>query len=199
MWLVFTLFIRGYLHVGLFFRQGVPYGPGNAISKPPSSRQDIAISRTPRDLPVNPRSPQATASKHTESRSHAVRLHRAVDEGRATPAQRNELVESAQGLFECPICMDDIPANLIARVDSCGHAFCRECLRGHIAVRLDERRFPILCPTCTCPVAKGKGKGKIGGTCVAGEMRRCSCPSSRFPCRGFAVSCTKPWTHRKAP
>jgi len=58
--------------------------------------------------------------------------------------------------------MDEIPANLIARIDSCGHAFCRECLRGHVTARLDERKFPVLCPTCTCPVTKGKGKGKIG-------------------------------------
>lgn len=165
-----------------FFRQGVPYGPGNAIFKSPSSPQIIAISRTPRDPPVHPQTPQATAPKHNGSRPRAVRPHRAFDEeGRAPPAQRNELVESAQGLFECPICMDEIPANLIARIDSCGHAFCRECLRGHVTARLDERRFPILCPTCTCPVTKGKGKGKIGGTCVAGEMRRRSGPSSDFP------------------
>lgn len=168
MWLVFTLFIRVYLHVGLFFfRQGVPYGFGNAIVKSPSSPQNISISYTPRDPPVYIQSPQAAAPKHKGGRSHAVRLHRAFDEGRAAPAQRNEIVEHTQDSFECPICMDEIPANSSARIDSCGHAFCRECLRGHVTARLDERRFPILCPTCTCPVTKGKGKGKIGGTCVA--------------------------------
>jgi hypothetical protein len=164
-----------------FFRQGVPYGFGSAIFKSPSSAQNTAITRIPRDPPVHPQSPRATAPKHTGSRPHAVRVHRAFDEGRAPSAQRNQLVESAQALFECPICMDEIPANLIARIDSCGHAFCRECLRGHVTARLDERKFPVLCPTCTCPVTKGKGKGKIGGTCVAGEMRRHGGPSSDFP------------------
>jgi hypothetical protein len=49
----------------------------------------------------------------------------------------------------------------IARIDSCGHTFCRECLRGHVAARIDEHRYPVLCPTCSAD--KDKGKGKAGG------------------------------------
>jgi hypothetical protein len=101
----------------------------------------------------------------------AMRLQREFDEENpAFSAQRIELDSSAKRFFECGICMDEMPVDSIARIDSCGHVFCRECLRGHVTARLDERRFPILCPTCTA--AKGKGKGKIGGTCVACEMRR---------------------------
>ena|SRR6266850_316110 len=95
--------------------------------------------------------------------SYAMRLQREFDEeDRALSAQRTDLAKSAQRLFECSICMDEMPVDSIARVDTCGHTFCRECLRGHVAARLDEHRFPILCPTCTAN--KGKGKGKIGGT-----------------------------------
>jgi len=56
--------------------------------------------------------------------------------------------------------MDEMPTDSIAIIDSCGHTFCRECLRKHVTVRLEEHRFPILCPTCTA--GKGKGKGKTG-------------------------------------
>src|SRR6266850_1287985 len=95
--------------------------------------------------------------------SYAMRLQRKFDEeDRALSAQRTDLAKSAQRLFECSICMDEMPVDSIARVDTCGHTFCRECLRGHVAARLDEHRFPILCPTCTAN--KGKGKGKTGGT-----------------------------------
>jgi Ring finger domain len=95
--------------------------------------------------------------------SYALRLQREFDaEDRALTAQRTELSKSAQRLFECGICMDEMPEDSIARPDSCGHSFCRECLRGHVSARLEERRFPILCPTCTA--GKGKGKGVTGGT-----------------------------------
>jgi hypothetical protein len=70
---------------------------------------------------------------------------------------------SPRRLFECGICMEEMPDDSIARPDPCGHAFCRECLRGHVTARLDEHRFPILCPTCTA--GKGKGKGATSGTC----------------------------------
>jgi len=65
-------------------------------------------------------------------------------------------------LFECGICMEEMLDDSIACPEPCGHAFCRECLRGHVTTRLGERRFPILCPTCTA----GKGKGKE----AAGEI-----------------------------
>jgi hypothetical protein len=64
-------------------------------------------------------------------------------------------------VFECCICMDEMPEDSIARIDSCGHTFCRDCLRGHVKARLEERKFPILCPTCTAD--DGKGKRKAGG------------------------------------
>ena len=55
--------------------------------------------------------------------------------------------------------MEEMPDDSIARPDPCGHAFCRECLRGHVAARLIEHRFPILCPTCTA--SKGKERKQL--------------------------------------
>ncbi|KAH9961180.1 hypothetical protein BJV74DRAFT_871919 [Russula compacta] len=92
--------------------------------------------------------------------SYAKRLqHEFDDEDRALSAQRNELSKSAQRLFMCGICLEETPEDSIARPDSCEHSFCRDCLRGHVSARLDEHRFPILCPSCTA----GKGKGKAAG------------------------------------
>jgi len=85
------------------------------------------------------------------------------DEDRALSVQRTQLAKSAQRVFECSICMEEMPMDSIARIDSCGHTFCRECLRGHISARIDEHRFPVLCPTCTAN--NGNEKGKAGGTC----------------------------------
>jgi Ring finger domain len=116
--------------------------------------------------------------------SYAMRLQREFDEeNRALSAQRTDLAKSAQRVFKCSICMEEMPVDSIARVDTCGHTFCRECLREYVATRLDEHRFPILCPTCTAN--KGKGKGKTGGTYMLARQSSRSSLTWLF-LRGFA-------------
>ena len=108
--------------------------------------------------------PPTPPSDRVDSILEAMRLQNEFDkEDRVLSAQRAELTKSAQRLFECGVCMEEMPEDSIARPDPCGHAFCRECLRGHVTARLNEHRFPILCPTCTA--SKGKGKEAAGGTC----------------------------------
>jgi hypothetical protein len=127
----------------------------SAIINPPLSRRHPTISLTPSYPPVHSQSPQAAAPSDWDSVLYAMHLQREFDEEyRAFSEQR---------LFECCICMEEMPVDSITRIDSCGHTFCRECLRGHITARLEERRFPILCPTCTAN--KSKSRGKAGGTC----------------------------------
>ena len=140
----------------------------------PSSRRSTVITLTPDHLPVHPQSSQAGTPTDADSILYAMQLQREFDEeDRAHSPRRTELVETAQGWFECGVCMDELPSDSIAQIDSCGHAFCRDCLRGHVTARLDEHRFPILCPTCTA--SKGKGKGEVGGTCGCLQMGACSC------------------------
>ena len=107
--------------------------------------------------------PPTPPSDRVDGILEAMRLQNEFDkEDRVLSAQRAELTKSAQRLFECGICMEEMPDDSVARPDPCGHAFCRECLRGHVTARLNEHRFPILCPTCTA--SKGKGKEAAGGT-----------------------------------
>ncbi|KAH8986524.1 hypothetical protein EDB86DRAFT_2954517 [Lactarius hatsudake] len=95
--------------------------------------------------------------------SYAKRLQNEFDsEDRALSAERIKLSKDVQQVFQCGICMDDLPEDSVARPDPCRHAFCRECMRGYVSNRLEEHRFPILCPICTA----GKGKGKS----VTGEV-----------------------------
>ncbi len=41
--------------------------------------------------------------------------------------------------------------------------FAANVLRGYVTARLNEHRFPMLCPSCS--VSKGRGKDVAGGTC----------------------------------
>ena len=126
--------------------------------------------------PFCPDSPSATKSSSgraptppfdgDDSIFYAMRLQHEFDtEDRAldVPVPRSRPTKVTRRLFVCGICLEEMPNDSIARPDPCGHTICRECLRGYVAACLNERRFPILCPTCTAD--KGKGKGAVGGTC----------------------------------
>ena len=70
------------------------------------------------------------------------------EEDRRLRAQRDELEKYAQRQFQCGVCLDEQPEDSVARLDPCGHRFCRECIRGHVGSKLAENRYPILCPVC---------------------------------------------------
>ncbi|KAF8838971.1 hypothetical protein BDN67DRAFT_970780 [Paxillus ammoniavirescens] len=62
--------------------------------------------------------------------------------------QTDQLLRTAQRRYHCGICLDDFPEDDAVRIDSCGHDLCRDCARGHVCAKIDERRFPVLCPVC---------------------------------------------------
>ena len=132
----------------------------SATSQSPGLNLGLAAEGYPPS--VKPQSLRAMAESDIDSMLYAMRLQDEFDdEDRALSTQRTELVNFAERLFECSICMDDVPMDSIAHIDSCGHTFCRECLRGHVVACLEEHKFPVRCPTCTA----NKGKGHTGGAC----------------------------------
>lgn len=74
-------------------------------------------------------------------------------------AQMTTLKHTAPGIFECGICLEEFNVDVVARIDICGHQFCRTCILGHTAAKIDERRYPIVCPVCMAD----KGLKKQGG------------------------------------
>lgn len=55
----------------------------------------------------------------------------------------------SQEQFDCIICMETIPIDDVARVDACRHKFCRECMRNYVSSKLEDRKYPIMCPVCS--------------------------------------------------
>ncbi|KAI0259086.1 hypothetical protein BC834DRAFT_974597 [Gloeopeniophorella convolvens] len=103
----------------------------------------------------------ASPADSDSSLSFAVRLQQQFNaEDRALSAQRAQLSKHIQRVFECGVCMEEMPEDSITRLDPCSHAFCRDCVRTYVASCLKSHKFPILCPTCTA--GKGKGKGEVG-------------------------------------
>jgi hypothetical protein len=49
---------------------------------------------------------------------------------------------------ECGVCNELHGAAQIIQLPTCKHTFCRECLRTFTKTRINEGRYPILCPVC---------------------------------------------------
>jgi hypothetical protein len=108
------------------------------------------------------------ATGFLSSRQLAAMLQRQFDEeDHLLVAERAELLAAAeqQRVFDCGVCLDTLPEELIARIDPCGHSFCRECIRGFVVSQIESRRFPVLCPTCTA--GPGKYREESTGSYVS--------------------------------
>ena len=62
--------------------------------------------------------------------------------------QKHELMRTAQRQYHCGVCLDDFPEDDVVHIDACGHEICRDCTRGHVYTKIEEHRFPVLCPVC---------------------------------------------------
>ena len=166
-----------------------PFGPDSPTAGSSSGR---ALG-DPGGIPT----PPSDHDDRVESLMYAMRLQYEFDnEDRELSAQRADLAKFTQRLFECGICLEEMPDDSVARPDSCGHTFCRECLRGHVAARINEHRFPVLCPSCTAN--KGKGHGASGGTCCDWMAKPAIIALHYVSLRDLAGPCPRPRTHRRA-
>lgn len=77
------------------------------------------------------------------------------DENSRLRSEREALANTQLSTFTCAVCTDELSEEYVARIPGCGHGFCRECLRMYVISKLEEHRFPILCPSC---VADNTGK-----------------------------------------
>jgi hypothetical protein len=76
-------------------------------------------------------------------------LQREFDDEDSRLRTEREALANAQPLtFTCAVCKEELPEDFVARVPDCGHGFCRECLKTYAVSKLEEHRFPILCPSC---------------------------------------------------
>jgi Ring finger domain len=89
----------------------------------------------------------------------AQRQRQFDEEDRYLRAQMEELANNTQRQFKCGVCLDKQPEDSVARLEPCGHCFCRSCIKGYVSSRLAENRYPMLCPVCIAE----RGVGDPGG------------------------------------
>jgi len=50
--------------------------------------------------------------------------------------------------FECGICHEQCGSDVKISVVDCGHSYCRECVGFLARAKIEDNRYPILCPDC---------------------------------------------------
>ena len=153
----------------------------------------------------------SSLSEAMESPAHSISssqlaamLQRQFDEeDHLLAAERAELAATAERVFDCGVCLDTLPEESIARMEPCGHSFCRECVRGLIVSQIKSRRFPVLCPTCTAEPRNNRPES-IGSYVSnihyperfwTSRLMRCVCMCCR---RGYAEYGARHWYHAGA-
>ncbi|EPQ59027.1 hypothetical protein GLOTRDRAFT_33666, partial [Gloeophyllum trabeum ATCC 11539] len=93
--------------------------------------------------------PQSPSNQEEEDLRYAMQMQLEYSlEDSVLHDQMLELQATAQRTFDCVICLEKLPEDYIAPLDSCAHRFCTECLRSYVQSKLQEGRFPIFCPVC---------------------------------------------------
>lgn len=87
--------------------------------------------------------------------------HEFEEEDRRLRAQMQDLQRAVPPTFHCGVCMEEHSEFMIARIEPCGHEFCRDCIRSYIRSKLGEHRFPILCPICSADGDKADPGSKL--------------------------------------
>ncbi|KAG9023157.1 hypothetical protein FRB95_013479, partial [Tulasnella sp. JGI-2019a] len=77
-------------------------------------------------------------------------------------AQYISLVESSQKRFDCKICFDTLPEDVVAGLEGCDHRFCRDCLSQYVKSTLKDIKFPIICPVCVSSPLMGMSTNAKG-------------------------------------
>lgn len=134
----------------------------------PSMFPQIAIQPTDQTQGSSTWSPWTDAHpRYPSSREHAAlpQSHQYYEQSRLLLAQRAQLVAATQraAAIDCGVCMDTFLEESIARIEPCGHPFCRDCIRRFVASQMESRHFPVLCPTCTAE--PGNKSKSIGSRC----------------------------------
>ncbi|KAI0035520.1 hypothetical protein K488DRAFT_43143 [Vararia minispora EC-137] len=114
-----------------------------------------AESKDSRNHNSDSRSSTVGLNSDTDGYRFALRQQQLYDtEDTMLRDQLHDLNRNPQQTFDCQICLDSYPEDVVLRVDYCRHEFCRHCMKEYIASKLQEHRFPIFCPICTTTDAK---------------------------------------------
>ncbi len=64
-------------------------------------------------------------------------------------------------MADCLICTERFDTGLMLTVEGCGHMLCKGCFQEYLKVKLAEKVWPVVCPTCMTNSGSGKRRQGI--------------------------------------
>ncbi|KAF8525592.1 hypothetical protein BU17DRAFT_62733 [Hysterangium stoloniferum] len=125
---------------------------GNTKWREQSNRKDSASSSaTPHEqasYKPSERRPEKTDIEALDFRAALIMQQEFDEEDRMLRNQGALLKQALQTVFTCKVCFETYPEDSVARIGGCGHQLCRDCAKGYLTTKMEEHRYPILCPIC---------------------------------------------------
>jgi hypothetical protein len=63
----------------------------------------------------------------------------------------------------CRICFESVSSSEIVEFETCKHGFCQDCTSSYARATLENRRYPVSCPTCVSDIEADAGATSPGG------------------------------------
>ncbi|XP_046616738.1 E3 ubiquitin-protein ligase RNF144A [Neodiprion virginianus] len=67
--------------------------------------------------------------------------------GNFVPASSQSI---AAGKLRCKLCLADVPTTDTTRIESCGCAYCKDCMQSYTEFEINEGAYEISCPDAQC-------------------------------------------------
>ncbi|KAJ7787911.1 hypothetical protein B0H14DRAFT_274801 [Mycena olivaceomarginata] len=119
-----------------------------------------SVTSKPRDVPMDDYMVAAQLQMdwdraQQDDASKAQALQREFEaEDALLVAERAALQKEVQAVFECGVCFDKYPEDYVTRIPDCTHGFCRDCMKGYVVSKLQDKLYPIFCPICVTDNAR---------------------------------------------
>lgn len=65
------------------------------------------------------------------------------------------LSEPSDPTFECGVCHERCKVDVKIFVEDCGHSYCRECVGSLTRAKIEDNRYPVVCPDCLIDRSRG--------------------------------------------
>ncbi|KAF8657093.1 hypothetical protein AX16_002280 [Volvariella volvacea WC 439] len=130
--------------------------------KSSSSMSSLSSSSSPSSS--SPSSPISSGANDPQSHDDHLAALIAAQQLYDADAKARFDIQLLDNAFKCRICLNFNSTDHVTTIEGCSHEFCQDCVRDYVVSKIEERKYPILCPGCIADSTDGKNVQEIDDT-----------------------------------